>query len=69
MDGIIAYALMKSSGFKGSVASSSDLPADAKDGTMYLVGSDLYVKDGTWKNISAGSMTPITEAQIRALFA
>lgn len=54
------------SGYKGTVATASALPASASQGDSYFVTDEgcTYIYDGGWKQ----SPTAITEAQIRALF-
>lgn len=56
-----------SGGYKGSVASKTNLPASGSKGDMYLVRDEsiFYVYDGGWKPVTEAS---ITDAQIDALF-
>lgn len=72
---IITYALLKKRvdnvtlaySYKGSVATTSDLPDDATLGDLYTVGTIQYVWDGTeW--IVIDSTKSITNAQIDALY-
>ena len=72
---IVTYALCKGAianlepgyNYKGSVASTDDLPDDADKGDLYTVAGVQYVYDGTdWVNVEAG--VAITEGQIDALF-
>lgn len=72
------YALLKgqggggggggnSSGYKGYVASASNLPSSGSKGDMYFVEDEatIYIYDGGWNAISN---TAITQAQIDALW-
>ena len=70
------YALLKnggggggggSSGYKGSVATASALPASGSKGDWYFVTGEgaIYVYDGGWKAVKE---TAITEAEIDALW-
>ena len=70
---IITYALLKKRvdnvtlaySYKGSVATTSDLPDDATLGDLYTVGTAQYVWDGTnWVQVGGS----ITNEQIDALF-
>ena len=56
MDGLMAYALMNKRigslipGYKGTVTSTSDLPASADEGDLYIVtgeGNANYFYDGS----------------------
>lgn len=71
------YALLKngggggggggSSGYKGSVATASALPASGSKGDWYFVTGEgaIYVYDGGWKAVKE---TAITTAEIDALW-
>ena len=55
-----------SGGYKGSVATASELPSTASTGDSYYVEDEgiTYIYDSGWQ----ASPTSITDAQIRALF-
>ena len=56
-----------SSGYKGSVATASALPASGSKGDWYFVTGEgaIYVYDGGWKAVKE---TAITTAEIDALW-
>lgn len=72
---ITTYALLKKKvdnvtlayTYKGSVATTADLPSGASKGDLYTVGGQQYVFDGTtW--VQLDKVVPITNEQIDTLF-